>query len=71
MLGTCPYYVGFGVNLVYRLGNGVAYIFCRHVIVYEAVAFDFTGFVNPVFVRLLLLGERICIAVARFRVCLR
>ena len=38
MLGTCPYYVGFGVNLVYRLGIGVAYIPCRHLIVYEVVA---------------------------------
>ena len=38
MLGTCPYYVGFGVNLVYRLGIGVAYIPCRHLIVCEIVA---------------------------------
>ena len=38
ILGTCPYYVGFGVNLVYRLGIGVAYIPCRHLIVCEIVA---------------------------------
>ena len=49
----------------------IALVMELHISLYEVVAFDFTGFVNPVFVRLLLLGERICIAVARFRACLR
>ena len=70
ILVTCPYYMGFRVKLVYRPGIGVAYIPCRYLNCVWDRSLDYTGFTDPIFIRLLLLGEAICIAVVRFRICI-
>ena len=62
---------GLELSWFYRPGIGVAYISCRCINCVWDGSLDYTGFTNPLFIRLLLLGEAICISVVWFRVCIK